>query len=139
MNALKVLFLVACFAIGYALSSCSQSGDASVGVSVPAAMPDGKTDGCGFTWKKARPAATVITLSIEPDWRKYQGACASLGVKACTTIDVRSGLAAIQLTRPLDESLGDTGACNPVWHELKHGMGYDHAEAHLYQPRDHTQ
>lgn len=106
---------------------------------VPAAgLPPvtGRTDACGYTWARTGEPAPVIHLAHEPDWTKYPGGCRVPQIRGCT--DRTPAMAVILTRQPLAEMLAEPGECNTVFHELRHALGFTHAEAHSYTPRDYT-
>lgn len=79
----------------------------------------------------------MIILEHQPDWTKYPGACRQVGVRGCTSVTANN-VALLQIRQPLAAALAEAGECNTVWHELRHALGYVHAEPHGYTPVDHT-
>ncbi len=105
----------------------------------PAGQPPkvGTADTCGYTWQRTDSPAAVIFLEHQPDWTQYRGLCQAPQIRGCAIAGAQ-GATVLQFRQPIAAMLADPGECNVVWHELRHALGYRHAEAHAYTPIDRT-
>lgn len=101
-----------------------------------AAMPAG-VDDCGYTWRQVRAPADLVTVTIDPDTRRWPGICASPFAHGCTSWRPLGGgrwMAEIRLR----EMPRVATPCSPLRHEFEHALGRDHDEATAHIPRDYT-
>ena len=96
-----------------------------------------RADECGYTWFRAHEPASVVTVHLEPDWRKFPGICRDFGIRGCTSTQrMADGTlwAEIRIRWPAEA----WHACSTLEHEYRHAAGLDHREAHQVVPQDYS-
>jgi hypothetical protein len=105
-------------AVALLVAACGQS-----------TAPTGFTDACGYTWKRARPASSVITvIEVEGSEGMPPGVCredhTTTGCHVQTEIGPGRYASTIWINKA--QALTHPLGCDTLVHELNHAAGYDH-------------
>lgn len=94
---------------------------------VVSCAPEDQPDECGFTWKKARPASSYVTvIEVEGPHEMPEGPCREPGTLGCH-VPHELATGRFSSTIWIDKHRKVVGgACDTELHEFKHAAGMDH-------------